>query len=673
MMSASRAPAFLPVFVALAFLIEPVRADEQHTFYGKTVDGWIAVLRDKTSTDQKRLQAVWALGCLDSGAKAAVPDLIMSLQQASLENEAVEALVRIGSNPELTIPRLIQRFRKQGCLYLTGAGAIGWDPYLGDTLVRVGEPAVPALIAVLNGPNWDMRVCAAESLGSIGPRARAAVPALIRAIEQPDPADRVEVLIRHAARALGRIGPDAEAAVPALNRLLDRNVIDEFDIVIALAGIGSPPVRRLTDSIMRNGDSYAASQLAWLGQRSGEAAPALRAALADKRPQVRFSAAVAVAFIEPTCAETVPVLIEALNYLNDEEIDVSATPRALAHLGPKANAALPALIGLAQKVHDRGDILRALVQIDPGGKVCVPALIEVLKSDDCDYVAVAANCLGLLGPRAKEAAPALAQVLTREFEENERSMISDPKVSAAKALKRIGASAVSTVPELIVALREAGDFSAAAAAANVLGSFGPKAKAAVPYLIETVKAQEKDTEDWRVREAAILALGRIGPDAKVAIPVLRNAMKDFGKRLQASTEVLIALYQLEPDGKTLAEGWLGNFGAPAYQVLDFRLIARAMLLGAMGRTSLESDWLTSRVLERMDSMAGSIDPREEESIEQIEHWLETLGSFGSAGRRAIPHLNELCKHPNPWVRMWAAETLEKLTAPARPAGTAQQN
>ena len=63
------------------------------------------------------------------------------------------------------------------------------------------------------------------------------------------------------------------------------------------------------------------------------------------------------------------------------------------------------------------------------------------------------------------------------------------------------------------------DFSAAAAVAEVLGSFGPNAKVAVPYLIEAVKTQEKDDENWPVRLADILALGRIGPDSKAAIPV----------------------------------------------------------------------------------------------------------------------------------------------------------
>ncbi len=65
------------IFAALLILCgwcQPVPADESHTFYGKTVEGWIAVLRDKTNTPAKRYQAVWALGFFGPEAKAAEPD-----------------------------------------------------------------------------------------------------------------------------------------------------------------------------------------------------------------------------------------------------------------------------------------------------------------------------------------------------------------------------------------------------------------------------------------------------------------------------------------------------------------------------------------------------------------------------------------------------------------------
>jgi HEAT repeat protein len=664
-------------------------AVEPQTFYGKSVGDWNSVLRDESSTNEKRRQAIWTLGCFRSEAKGAEHDLIRTLSQNGLQGSGVDALVGMGLSPELTVPILIQRFVKQGCVHLTGAGAIGWDPYVGDALIRVGEPAVPALIDVLNGPNWEMRVCAAEVLSRIGPPARGAVASLIQAVGIPDPRHERTTLVRHAIRALGRIGPDAKVAIPTLNRLLEKHDIDEFDIVMALTDVGAPPCRRLVNELLRDGDSYAASQLAWLGPKARETVPALRAVLADRRPQTRFSAAIAIAFIDPSAPEALPVLIEALKHLEDREIDVSHAPRALARLGPDAKAALPTLTGLVTKGWDDPAVFKALVEIDPEGKECIPALVSALNQKDYHVVDLAAKCLGLLGARAKEAVPALTEVITRDFDEDGGITESQPQVSAAKALQRIGAPAISAIPRLAVALkyrrrvrspveladaaREELDCSAAAAAADVLGSFGARATAAVPYLIEAAKTTEKDDENWAVRKAAILALGRIGPDANVAIPVIRDVMKQLGRGLQSRPEVLIALYQLDPAGKELAESWLQNQVVPRHQGTDYSLKTRAILLGAMGRTSLETDWITRRYLERMDSMFGSIDPREEESIELIEDWLETLGSFGTAGRLAIPRLNELRKHPNPWVRMWATEALERITARPWPAGKADPN
>src|SRR2546421_679467 len=58
------------------------------------------------------------------------------------------------------------------------------------------------------------RLRALEALGRIGPGAKAAVPALLRALEDRAPQYRVL-----AARALGGIGPADERVVPVLVRL----------------------------------------------------------------------------------------------------------------------------------------------------------------------------------------------------------------------------------------------------------------------------------------------------------------------------------------------------------------------------------------------------------------------------------------------------------------------
>lgn len=242
----------------IAGWLQPAWADEPRTFCGKTVQGWLAVFRDKTSTEIQRRQSMAALGCFGPEAKAAIPDLIEALRHGQFKNEAVEALVQIGSGAELVVPILIERFLRKGCQHRTGVGTFFVDDSIEESLVRIGAPAVPALLEVLNGSDRDMRVCAAAALGKIGPVARAAVPSLIRTIEHPD-TDRqqAEILRRHAIGALGRIGADAGAAVPVLNRHLDEalkhmphqgQVVDfdgrrvTLDIAAALDRIGPHPL-----------------------------------------------------------------------------------------------------------------------------------------------------------------------------------------------------------------------------------------------------------------------------------------------------------------------------------------------------------------------------------------------------------------------------------------------
>lgn len=83
-------------------------------------------------------------------------------------------------------------------------------------LSRIGEPAVPSLVAALHSPDPALRMQAADTLARIGPGASKAVPPLMELLQDPDPRVR-----KSAARALGQIGPAAADAVPSLMRALE--------------------------------------------------------------------------------------------------------------------------------------------------------------------------------------------------------------------------------------------------------------------------------------------------------------------------------------------------------------------------------------------------------------------------------------------------------------------
>jgi HEAT repeat protein len=84
-----------------------------------------------------------------------------------------------------------------------------------DALGRIGDAAVPALIAALEDPDRDVRTQATRALARMGAKAESAIPALIEALNDDDKEVR-----QGAARALGQIGPLADEAVPALVQAL---------------------------------------------------------------------------------------------------------------------------------------------------------------------------------------------------------------------------------------------------------------------------------------------------------------------------------------------------------------------------------------------------------------------------------------------------------------------
>ena len=57
----------------------------------------------------------------------------------------------------------------------------------------------------------------------MGPAAAAAVPALIIALDDPEPSVRFPVTV-----ALAEIGPAAKAAVPKLKKMMDEEINDEI-------------------------------------------------------------------------------------------------------------------------------------------------------------------------------------------------------------------------------------------------------------------------------------------------------------------------------------------------------------------------------------------------------------------------------------------------------------
>ena len=101
----------MPLLIVFASA-DPARDEGPHTFRGKTVEGWLAVFRDKASTDAQRREAVVTLGYFGPEARAAAPDLIEAVRRGPNRDQAVNALVSIGAGADVTVPILIDRLRQ---------------------------------------------------------------------------------------------------------------------------------------------------------------------------------------------------------------------------------------------------------------------------------------------------------------------------------------------------------------------------------------------------------------------------------------------------------------------------------------------------------------------------------------------------------------------------------
>jgi HEAT repeat protein len=143
------------------------------------------------------------------------------------------------------------------------------------------------------------------------------------------------------------------------------------------------------------------------------------------------------------------------------------------------------------------------------GARAVPTLIGMLTDDDPSTRIVAAEQLGLVGPAAAAAVPALLAQATRDGSQHANT-------TAATALKSIDLSAARIVMTHFIPRLQDPDVQHRRTAGAVLGSVGPIAKPAVlPLLAAT------NDSDELVRRNALTSLASIGiPSAPIAASLI---------------------------------------------------------------------------------------------------------------------------------------------------------
>ncbi|MDQ5935518.1 MAG: hypothetical protein QG574_2824 [Cyanobacteriota bacterium erpe_2018_sw_21hr_WHONDRS-SW48-000092_B_bin.40] len=226
----------------------------------------------------------------------------------------------------------------------------------------------------------------------------------------------------------------------------------------------------------------------------------------------------------------------------------------------------------------------------------VQAAIKELSSENQWARKSAGFHLSEMGPIAKDAVPALTQVLLSDN-------FVGAKGEASNALGHIGPDAAPAIPALIAFLRSADGGYERTYAASALGGIAGKPELCVPALIETV---QNDSEPV-VRQLAARALGDFGEEAKAAVPVLIESIKN-GDR----------------DMREAAANGLERIPCTAKDVPAL--------------TALLGDEIDSARLAAAKSIAGA----------------------ASEAVAAVPKLNELLADSNPSVRAAAAAAIAKI-------------
>jgi HEAT repeat protein len=305
--------------------------------------------------------------------------------------------------------------------------------------------SVAELVEMLGSSEKFTRREAAYQLSKIGPDAKEAVPALIKALEDPE-----QQVWFGAVTALSLIGPEAKEAVPALIKGLDNRGRGRRDSALqvwyrsafALGKIGPAAIPELLEALSQPSTSVrsgAALALGFMEAQAKDAIAPLIHALGDPGEDVRQRAAEALGAIGP---DALPGLQKALADSSPEVRTGAAF--ALHELGDAAKPASERLAELLKKEEDpkvAAQCIDALSRIGYPPKDFIPLLVDRLKTSDEAVAQASINALLLLPRPEKEAVPALIDLLenTRELEQKSRATL---------VLGQIGPAANAAIPSL---------------------------------------------------------------------------------------------------------------------------------------------------------------------------------------------------------------------------------
>jgi HEAT repeat protein len=355
----------------------------------------------------------------------------------------------------------------------------------------------------------------------------------------------------------------------------------------------------------------------------------------------------------PKAFKAIKALVKAAG--DDDLVVRLYSIRALGKIGTSAREGVPAVVKALKEGHPTMSRLAA-VTLSRMGKDAIAPLSEVLGGDDPSARRWAAASLGLMGPAAANAAPALLKALKDDSFRVRRTAID--------ALNRVQPTAEVALAPLAAVLREDTDPDVCRGAASALGRLG---KAAEPELRKLLASR-----DDNVRYHAALATRELGPRAAPMARTLALLLLHREDDLRGAASVALegigeaalpalksALADKDADVRRAGALGLGVVGKPA-------AASAPLLLTAAGDDDPEVALAAVQALGQVGDVPGLRSILKGKDARLRKAAIEGLGSLKSEAAAAVDDLHTAMRGKAPAERQAATIALFSIGKPAVP-------
>jgi HEAT repeat protein len=384
------------------------------------------------------------LGLETDGKKRVVENLIPALEREDpfVRKWAAISLALVGPEAQDAIPVLLQCVSAKEQDVAQAARV---------ALSEIGAPdaqQLPSLLRTLQDPRDTVRCEAAISIGKMGPSAQEAGPLLMGYLQRQSD---TPACFEEATAALAVSVP---ALLPPVIELLSSGHVEirrKAAHVLALAGARSPEtITPLFEALSHEQDPAVRSGLAKALQLpyapGADRLAVLAAALHDESQPVRLEAAHEVRQSAPRGSKTLPLVLRMLR--DSDPVIRRLSLETLRRSGLRSPELLQK-VGKAQRDPDSGVRCRAcetLIESGAVDRVSIPLLIGDLRKDE-DTARCAEDVLGLAGLFDSDVIHAMSRLVLQETDPDIRSR-------AAHVLMHLGPRAREAIPALIRAQKD---------------------------------------------------------------------------------------------------------------------------------------------------------------------------------------------------------------------------